>query len=200
MTKTDKGVAPILAVDQWRNNAEMIAGVADCGYLDRNWSTMDVTYGKGTFWKVFMPRRLIAHDRYTLDGVDFRDLPHRRNSVEVVVFDPPYKLNGTPMLHEMDARYGTEEAMPIAVRHEMICDGLTECIRVARRYVLLKCQDQVASGKVHWQTRIFADHGEECGARLVDAFILVGAGRQQPEGRSQVHARRNYSTLLVFGV
>ncbi len=64
-------------------------------------------------------------------------------------------------------------------------------------YLLLKCQDQVCSGQVRWQTREFADHAEQLGMRLVDALHLLGH-RPQPAGRRQVHARRNYSTLLVL--
>ena len=63
--------------------------------------------------------------------------------------------------------------------------------------LLIKCQDQVVSGAVRWQTRIFADHAEAQGFQLVDALHVQGS-RPQPDGRRQVHARRDYSTLLVL--
>ena len=190
---------PVRAADTWASNAELIVDVARLGYLRREWSTMDVTYGYGTFWKLWEPRKLICHDKFTLDGVDFRALPHRRNCVAVAVLDPPYKLNGTPAVGEMDERYGTDgEYTKWQDRHELIKLGIDECLRVARRYVLLKCQDQVCSGSVRWQTRIFADHAEAGGASLVDSFLILGGGRAQPSKRRQVHARRNYSTMLVF--
>lgn len=63
--------------------------------------------------------------------------------------------------------------------------------------LLVKCQDQVCSGKVRWQTIEFAGHAVELGSRLVDQLHLPSY-RPQPAGRRQIHARRNYSTLLVL--
>lgn len=83
---------------------------------------------------------------------------------------------------------------------DMIRDGITECLRVLKPggHLLLKCQDQVNGGKVRWQTIEFAGHAEQAGpAVLVDMLHMLG-GRPQPEGRSQQHARRNMSTLLVL--
>jgi len=127
----------------------------------------------------------------------------RAGSVDVVVFDPPYKLNGTSTglgPSAADARYGVSGAYAsVAERHALILDGVAEATRVARRRVLVKVQDQVCSGRVWWQTRLVADHGESLGCRLVDQLHVPGH-RPQPGGRRQVHARRNYSTLLVLEV
>ena len=122
-----------------------------------------------------------------------------------MVLDPPYKLNGTPTgsSHEkrgFDYRYGTDKPAPWQDRYRLITEGLMECSQVARRYVLLKCMDQVVSGKKRWQTIDFTVTARECcGLELVDRFDLLVTPRPQPEGRRQVHAQSNYSTLLVFG-
>ena len=117
------------------------------------------------------------------------------DTFEAITFDPPYKLNGTPS--DPDERYGVNVKASISDRHQLMADGLDECARVlARRGMLLvKCQDQVASGRVHWQTHTMTDRAEAHGLRLVDAFLMLTTPRPQ---RSQVHARRNYSTMLVF--
>lgn len=146
-----------------------------------------------------------------------------------------------------DESYGVENWASADDRHELMRLMLTEGRRLVipartpvpgtRRhelvggYILFKCQDQVNSGRVHWQTRMMADHGEKLGMNLVDMLHFISY-RGQPEkcvsckhtrkshpddgpctkivkgvacdcaefvlDTSQQHARRNYSSLLVF--
>lgn len=187
-------MSDILAYDTWRTNAELIADVAKLGYLQSDWVTLDPTFGEGTFWKVWWPAELVAHN-FKIDGVDFRELPYPAERFDAVVFDPPYKLNGTPSA--ADVRYGVDVVDTWQNRHKLIQEGIDECARVSARMLLIKCQDQVCSGKIRWQTREFADHAEAQGFKLVDRFDRLGH-RAQPKGRRQVHARRNGSTLLVL--
>lgn len=226
----------ILAATAWPSNAELIEAVAEVGYLRREWETLDLTYGKGTFWKRWRPDILVTNDLYPQYGHgaevqnqhDFRYTPWLPLSFEVVVFDPPYKLKGTST-DNVDERYGINEYLSISERHYLMVEGLREASRLTRRYVLAKCQDQVASGRMHWQTHMLMHHGEMYGLRPVDSFLLLshraqpmewacsacngtgsayprephhgacrfcdGAGRKT---RTQRHAHRNYSTLLVF--
>lgn len=193
----------VLAAQAWKSNAEMIADVARLGYL--NGHVMDCTYGLGVFWKQWKPEKLTAHDRYTLDGVDFRNLPHPDGMFDSSVIDGPYKLNGTSSAP--DIRYGVHTYASWQGRHALIREGITECHRVIKPggYVLVKCQAQVCSGAIRWQDREFADHGESLGMTLVDRFDLLGKGRKQPErtrkdGKPsrQHHAYGRPSTLLVL--
>ena len=64
--------------------------------------------------------------------------------------------------------------------------------------LLLKCQDQVCSGKVRWQTIEFANHAASCGGMTLEDVFMPTGHRPQPGGRRQLHARRNYSSLMVF--
>lgn len=194
----------MFALGAWENNAELIADCARLGYLHDLWLTLDPTYGLGRFWAAWRPRFLTACD---LDpaksplgqSVDFTAMPFDDASFDAVVFDPPYKLNGTGGSHASDAGYGVANSVRWQDRHALIIDGITECVRVLAPggMLLVKCQDQVCSGQVRWQTRIFADHAESLGCRLVDQLHLQSY-RPQPPGRSQKHSRRNYSTLLVL--
>lgn len=191
----------VLAFDVDRaNNAELIVDVARLGYLPD--PVLDVTYGMGVFWKKYRPADFAAHEidpAKAPDGpMDFTALDYPDDTFNTVVFDPPYKLNGTPT-DAVDERYGVHVIRSWRDRHALINAGIVECVRVLRGggYLLVKCQDQVCSGQVRWQTREFADTAESAGTRLVDRFDLLG-GRAQPAGRRQVHARRNHSTLLVF--
>jgi hypothetical protein len=192
-------------------NGHLIADVARLGYLRAEWLTLDPTYGKGRWWTVWQPAVLVASDLYTIPlsgglGVDFRDLSHDDSTFDAVAFDSPYKLNGTPTA-EVDGQYGVDVVRSWRERHELIRDGLAECARVLRSkgVLLLKCQDQVCSGAVRWQTDEFTTHAERLGLRKVDRLDFLTSSRPQPprsraDGQPSVqqHARRNYSTLLVF--
>lgn len=191
-----------MAIHKWSSNADLIADCARLGYLRAEWRTLDPTYGHGTFWKVWRPRELIGSDIDPVkspcgESVDFTALPIIDRYCDAVVFDPPYKLNGTAT-ESIDRRYGVHEPTSREGRMTLCRDGLTECARVlGDGFLLMKCQDQVNGGKVRWQTVDFTNHAATLGLGLVDRLEFLSY-RPQPDGRSQVHARRNSSTLLVF--
>ena len=187
----------VKAATPWRTNADLIVSCRTLGYLRDDWVTLDPTYGRGTFWNLWRPKNLRWHD-LKLDGVDFRQLPYPDHLFEAITFDPPYKLNGTPTA-AVDERYGVDAYASREDRHDLIRAGMKECHRVLHPggSLLVKCQDQVNGGRVRWQTIEFANYGVELGLELVDMLHMLG-GRPQPAGRRQEHARRNYSTMLVF--
>jgi hypothetical protein len=202
----------VMAISEAKNNAELIEECAQLGYLDRDWLTLDCTYGKGRFWTNWKPRQLVCSDLNPVDpqfwrGVavlkaDFTATPWADEWFDAVVIDPPFKLSGNSQNRgpaSGDASYGISTYVPIEERHQLIFDGIDECLRILKPggYLLIKCQDQVSSGRVHWQTRIFSGHAEAGGANLVD-MIHLPSYRRQPKGTRQLHARRNYSTLLIL--
>lgn len=191
----------VLAIKKWRNNGELIADCAELGYLHPDWGTLDPTYGYGTFWKVWRPAVLIACDldpRKSPIGhpVDFTKLPFAAMSFAQTVFDPPYKLNGRST-EEVDERYGVHEPARWQDRMDLILRGLAECCRVTTDHILVKCQDQVVSGKKRWQTDEITRVADENGFGKVDRFDFL-SHRKQPEGRAQVHAECCSSQMLVF--
>lgn len=192
---TDPGV--IYAAQHWPTNAELIADCARLGYLRREWWTLDPTYGEGVFWKTWKPYNLVANDA-ELDQIDFRYMPYPDEAFDAVVFDPPYKLNGTPTAG-VDTRYGVGESTCWQDRILLMQQGQKECARVLKPggYLLTKCQDQVVSGKVVWQTDIMTMQATHDGLIKVDRLDFLTNPRSQPHSR-QVHARRNYSSLLIF--
>lgn len=197
-----ENVRPVMSFGTWSTNAELIEDCATLGYLRDDWLILDPTHGEGTFWKRWRPARLTACD---LDpaksplgrSVDFTDLPWADRSFDAVVFDPPYKLNGTPDA-DIDERYGVHQPTRWQDRMQLIRKGLVECARVlSDGYLLLKCQDQVCSGRKRWQTDEFTTLAADLGLGKVDRFDFP-TYRPQPNGRRQVHSRTNSSTLLVF--
>jgi len=190
----------VLAFNPGRSNATLIWNCHRLGYIRDEDTVLDTTYGQGTFWRKYRPPLLTTNDldpecdaqyRY-----DFLALPFLPRQFDVVVFDPPYKLNGTPS-GPMDDRYGVGTYTRWQDRMALCVAGIEKVAPIAARVLLIKCMDQVVSGRVRWQSRIFADVAESCGFRLED-MLLMPTGRPQPDGRRQVHSRRNYSNLLVL--
>lgn len=199
---------PVKAWDEdgTRNaNSDLIRDLIRLGYIPcgRDSIVLDPTYGLGVFWNQQRPDGLIASD---LDpdkspcgsSIDATDLPWGDGFADCIVLDPPYKLNGTPD-PGIDARYGVDKPATPDQRMDLIHAMVAEAARVVRPggTVLVKCQDQVVSGRVRWQTQEIPRRAERHGLRLADQLFL-GSYRPQPAGRRQVHARRNYSTMLVF--
>ena len=192
-------MSEILAAHRWVTNSALIADVAMLGYLDG--TVLDVTFGhEGGFWKCWRPESLTTSDLYAPadHAWDYTDLPCADASFDAVVFDPDYKLNGTPALPEQDRRYGVDIPKNRKERMGDIRAGALEGFRVCRTHLLVKCQDQVEGGKVRWQTIMVTEAIEAVGGRLVDRFEFLTTPRPQPGDRVQRTARRNYSTLLVF--
>ena len=198
----------VLALAKRRTNAALIADCATLGYLTDDMAIWDPTYGLGTFWNDWQPDPVKGGLLFRTDidpakspdfisGVDATRTTMGGDHWGAVVLDPPYKLNGTDQGE--GHRYGVTAPATRADKHRLMADMLTEAHRVVRPggTVLFKCQDQVEGGRVRWQTHTFAAHGETLGLELVD-LLLFPSYRPQPSGRSQHHARRNYSSLLVF--
>jgi hypothetical protein len=192
---------PVLAVDPARRtNAMLVRDAAALGHLDG--TVVDLTWGRGRFWTAWRPQRLVSVDLHTRADVraDFTRLPFPDACFDAAVFDPPYKYNGTPT-HAMDTGggYGIDRPVTVTERDALIVAGCIEAARVASRRVLVKCQDQVVSGRKRWQTWIVADAMRDIGWRLVDRLEVWGA-RPQPAGRGQVHSRQVTSSLLIFAM
>jgi hypothetical protein len=185
------------------DNATLITDCAQLGYLNKDDMVADVTYGLGRFWTSWSPDILLASDLDPIKSpcglsIDFTDLPFETDELDAVVFDPPYRFAGTSRMSS-DAGYGIGAYMPTAERMDMIFAGVAEAARVTRPggKVFVKCMDQVVSGKVVFQTLEIAEFAAFHRLDLID-MLHVASYRPQPTGRRQVHARRDYSTLLVF--
>ena len=183
------------------DNAALMGKLKILGYFKPEDRVLDATYGRGTWWKRYRPDFLVGNDADLKAKVcfheDFTAFPAAwRDGWDVVCYDPPYKLNGTG--GPDDARYGCEDTITVPDRLKLVYDGLRGCMKIVkpRGYLLVKCQDQVAGGRVRWMSHNLIDIAARHRFFLVERFDMPPA-RPQPLGRKQKHARRG-STLLVF--
>ena len=199
----------VYAAQSWVTNAQMIQDVHRLGYLHDDDFILDPTYGRGTWWRVWMPTvqaggYLLPRDRKIDPRWDFRAMWEHDEEFDAVAFDPPYCSVGgrtTTGIGEMHAAYGMDGTplSPQGVQDD-IDAGLSECYRVVRKggIVLVKMQDYVSSGKLWPGVHHTWNTADRLGFQVIDHLIHIGGPRPQPAHARQVHARRNNSDLLVL--
>jgi hypothetical protein len=198
---SDRPRGPIPGSVQGGTNADLIANIAPL-YLNGH-SVLDVTYGKGGWWKRYRPETFTWHD-LAVDGVDFRNLPEADSSVDVVCFDPPYIPaggQGTTTAPEYRDRFGLAPYRSQVELDALIRDGLADAARVARKWVLVKCCDYVNGRVFTLGHRFVLEVAGKLGLAVHDLIVHhTGSG---PGGHNiivPIRTRRHHSYLLVFRV
>jgi hypothetical protein len=157
----------------------------------------DLTYGNGTFWDDL--------DTPLFDpSLDFRNTGLPSRSYDCVVFDPPFTANG-PSSNSHNARYGADRSQDGAPQniHEvraLLASGLIEAMRISSKFVLLKTQDVIESGKLHSSTGLAFTLFREFDFRVVDYVVYDAPRRPQPdEARgSAVRHFRNRPSMFIL--
>ncbi len=204
----DPAPAPVCASSEWAGNAEMILDCVRLRYLRKEWKTLDPTWGEGMWWVKWQPDDLTIN----ANEWDFREAPFPDYSFDAIAYDPPYVCMGgrqtsTGTAVNLRDRFGLQDAPKTpALLQDLMNAGLAEMVRISRpkAMILMKCQDYISSGGLWPGTYYSIQHGFGLGLKLIDRMEHVSGLGPQPthnqDGsvRRQVHARRNYSTLLVF--
>lgn len=215
----------VLEAQEWEDNSDLIEAVFDIHVWPKKWAgppdgpaVMDVTYGRGLWWKWLTYSQdglgdrsksghgleFTSHDMKH-DGVDFTDLPESDQSMDVIAFDPDYVAPGgrdTSTITEFNERYGLNDPYesPASLQAH-INQGLSECARVLRPQgiLMVKCATYISSGKPWLGEYHTIGHGLDIGLKVEDIFVHISGTGPQPkrEGR-QKHARSNSSRLIVF--
>jgi hypothetical protein len=186
------------------DNAALIAAVAPL-YLTG--SVLDVTYGGGVWGRRFKPETFAGHD-LAMDGVDFRALPYEDGSWDSVCFDPPYVPSRAAHTASPHVKGRFREAFGLNVirskadLRQLVDDGLAECARVSRRWVLAKCCDYAENSSTFVLGHVaMISEGQRLGLRVHD--LIVHAGGTGP-GNSAIaepkRSRRAHSYMVVFAV
>jgi tRNA G10 N-methylase Trm11 len=177
----------------------------------------DITYSSGVFWRNvdLANYNLLATDIKT--GVDCRHLPYEADSIDCVVFDPPYMegfyrreeshLAGEGS-HSAFRKYysdGSASEHSELKYHDRVVDMyMTTAIEVYRVLTnggvfIVKCQDEVSANRQKL-THVEIIFGyERLGYYCRDIFVVTR--RNKPvisKLVKQVHARKNHSYFLVF--
>lgn len=200
----DRPVGRILESVQRGTNADLIRTVAPL-YLTG--SVLDVTYGRGAWWRTFTPNPFTYHDIETVDGVDFRDLPHDDSSFDTVCFDPPYITTGGGG-KSSGGGVDVRERFQLSIHNEsqlwdeIIRPGLAESLRVASTWVLAKCMDYTGvRGRLELGSVMMCCAAESMGATVHDLIVHnSGVGPGGHNITTVRRARRSHSYLLVFKV
>ena len=197
--RAHKAVGPLVPSVITGTNADLIDQIRHLGYFDG--SVIDLTYGRGSWWKVWRPDGLAWHD-LEIDGVDFTDLPYEDRSWDTVCFDPPYIIVGgreSSTKKDFQAAFGINVHRKQSDLDAMVRAGLAEAARVTRHYLLVKCMDFVATATFTPMTYRVAGWANEIGLHLHDEIIHnAGSGPGGHNIVTQKRARRAHSKLLVF--
>lgn len=169
----------------------------------------DVTFGKGVFWRKVPAGvyQLLATD--LSEGIDCRNLPYGDETIDCVVFDPPYMHTPGGTAHadhqNYEGYYRNNRASSVKKYHEAVLDlyftASREAFRILRHggIYIVKCQDEVCANQ---QRLTHVELINELGAHgfvVEDLFVVIRNGRPGVSRiLTQAHARKNHSYFLVF--
>lgn len=169
---------------------------------------VDASYGNGSFYKkMSKPFRRFDTDENMKDCEfgDSRNLPLQNESVESVVFDPPFltyvqnnREHNTNMV--MSSRFsGYVNYVDLTEHYQKSLDEFNRVLK-KKGVVVFKCQDIIHNHKMHATHINVVNWAGERGFRLKDLFILNAKNRipRSNKGRGPQHARVFHSYFLVL--
>lgn len=178
-------------------------------YVSPGSTVADVTYGKGVFWKKVPDGafQLLSSDLST--GTDCRNLVYDDESIDCVVFDPPYMHTpgGTAHVNHQnyEVYYKNNKADSRKKYHEAVLDlyftAAGEAWRVLRKggIYIVKCQDEVCANRQRLTHVELINELASHGFIVEDLFVVVRKGKPGVSRLlKQAHARKNHSYFLVF--
>jgi len=177
-------------------------------YVEPGSKVADVTYGKGVFWRR-VPKgvyNLLPSDIET--GIDCRKLPYPKDTVDCVVFDPPYMHTpggSAHVNHQNYENYYKNNVINSEKKyHEAVLDlyfsSAKEAWRVLREegVYIIKCQDEVCANKQRLTHIEIINELYKYGFFVEDLFIVIRKGRPGVSRIiTQAHARKNHSYFIV---
>ena len=180
-------------------------------YIPQGKIDADVTYSKGVFYKngnIQEPQYKFDINPQTVDTVqaDCRNLPLPDNSINSLMFDPPFLATTGKSLSTQENNnlilrrfgyYRNEKEL-----HKFYQDALNEFNRVLinNGILIVKCQDKISSGKQYLSHVFIINQAIEQGFYPEDIFILLAKSRIVADWqiKNQKHARKFHSYFIVF--
>lgn len=171
----------------------------------------DPTYSIGNFYK----NTGIDEPTYKfdivpqVDGVEYgdsRNLPLGNESINCLMFDPPFlattgkslsENNDNNIINKRFGVYPSEQEL-----HQFYADSLKEAHRVLtdKGILIFKCQDKISSGKQYMSHCFIHDEAVKIGFYPKDLFILLAKNRLVADWqlKNQKNARKFHSYFWVF--
>jgi len=171
---------------------------------------LDPTYSTGGFYKkgVKQPRLKFDIDPKTSDVLpaNVTDLPLQNESVEVIVFDPPFLATTGPSLktedksNRINKRFGVYPDEPSLFK--MYSEALIELHRVCKPggTLIFKCQDKVSSGVQYFSHCIIYNEAIKAGWYPADLLVKIVKNRLVADWQiaNQKTARKFHCYWWVF--
>lgn len=192
---------PIMSATRWIDNAAMVLGLRQLGYIKQEDSILDPTYQDGTWWRRWwdLPPGLITNSLDLANGADmcfdFRQAPFPDDTFDVITYDPPYVSKGgrstaTGEMRDHQRRYGIDVA-PGNARdlQDLMDEGLKEMTRITKwnGIIFAKCQDYVTSGHVWWGSDLTRECAiNSCGLKPIDKLYFLNNGSVQDPNRTKI--------------
>ena len=189
------------------DSSEVMARIIELHFPDPNTFILDLTYGKGVFWKAIdqadFHRRVTTNDLDLATDAewhsDFRNACFASSSYDIVVFDPPFTSSGEGQYNG----YGTDRTVEGAPQNrkdirELLAGGMREAMRIARSGIIVKAQVVVESGQT-WNNPLIPELMLEASPEwyLDDIVYQHTAKRRQPPDRRVEHFQGKPSVWLI---
>ena len=196
---------PILTAKQG-DNSDLFPDILAL-YVPEGSHVLDMTYGNGTFWKN-VDRSLYTIWRNDIDpnlgdySYDFTDIGRFiADRFDVVVFDPPYASRSSNKNGQVGSMYNNQKHGIATVEGmmEYYKSGMGEASVLLKEdgILIVKCQDEISSGKQQWNHITLLEIGGTLGYLSEDLFVMVRSSTPIMRHSYQLHARKNHSYFLV---
>ena len=170
---------------------------------------LDMTYGKGRFWKWEHPFKVVGvdidpKDERALRG-DSRHTGILPGKIDVCVIDPPFMhagLRTTVHGDYNDASEGESNQQGNLGSQTDVLDLYTALLTEAHRLgaaVLVKCKDTIQAGKLVLASHNIAAALNTVGYDVIDKAVMIPTGPlvTDPKWGAQQHFRRRESYFFV---
>lgn len=169
---------------------------------------VDLTYGRGVFWKASVDQTVVSRQLTTNDfdpdvdsdhHLDFRDTNFPDMAFDVAVLDPPFTSSGEGQYNG----YGTDRTVEGAPQNRkdiraLLTAGMTEAMRIASQGLIVKTQVVIESATT-WNNPLIPELMLEASPEwyLDDIVYQHTAKRRQPPERKVVHFQGKPSIWLI---
>lgn len=171
---------------------------------------LDPTYSKGIFYKYDISRPKYIGDinptNTNVKVMDCRKLPFKNNSLNSIIFDPPFlATTGKSLKSNNNSENIIAKRFTVYNNMQELWKFYKQSLKEFKRklkyygYLIIKIQDSISSGKQYLSHHFITNEAIKVGLYPKDLFILLAKNRIIADWqRNQKHARKFHCYFLVF--